>query len=517
MKKIWYYTLLLLTLCLVACEDTDKLQADIDSLANRIAALENKVEMLNGNIKALNILCRDGLILSKVEHNATDGIYTITLSDGTTLKLAEKVEGFGTTPLVSIDKEGYWQVSYDNAKTFHPILKDGAPVKAVAQDGVTPAFRIGTNNYWEISVDGGQTYTTVKDLAGNPVVAVYNPQTAPGQFFESVTKSDDCLEVKLSSGETVRVPIVADFFCYFDAAISGEQKLNPGETKTFKVHIKGVENTVVTTPMGWKATLSPPVNDVADLTVIAPAAAATPSRAVADNTRDISILAFKGTFATLTKIQVNPIEVGGGAVTPPVAGPVKELTVPLTASTAFTLVGKYTSTNQIQSEVDCWFRRDASPWVTTLSVDAAQVAVKAVVAATKGSWNSSSLGFHSTATFEWKAKYKLTCQVKSDVAGSVGVCIRTADDLRGFRMVQPDGTTNWERSVTTPTVKTGWEEVSVNFDLGYASTAMSSTAATYNAGETPTTQADVKGINIYLYNNQPSSTLYIKDLKLTKL
>ena len=516
MKKIWYYTLLLLTLCLAAsCEDTDKLQADIDSLGERIAALENKVEMLNGNIKALNILCKDGMIISKVEHNATDGVYTLTLSDGTTLKLAEKVEGFGTTPLVSIDKDGYWQVSYNNGKTYAPIMRDGAPVRAVAQDGVTPAFRIGANNYWEISVDGGTTYTTVKDVNGNPVVAVYDSQTAPGQFFESVTAKADYLEVKLSSGETVRVPIVPDFFCYFDAAITGEQKINLGETKTYNVHIKGVENAVVTTPIGWKATLGTPTNDVAVLTLVAPAAALT-SRAVADNTRDVSILAFKGTFGTLTKIQVNPIEVGGGAVTPPVTGPVTELKVPLTAATTFTNVGKYSSTNQISSATDGWFQREVTPSITTLTVDATEVAFKAVVAGTKGSWNNSSFGFHSTATFERKAKYKLTFQVKSNVAGSVGVAIRTADDLRGFRMIQSDGTTNWERSVTTPATKTVWEEVTVLFDLGYASTAMSSTAKTYTDAESATTEADVKGLNIYLYNNLANTTLYIKDMILTK-
>lgn len=516
MNKISYYTLLLLILCLTACENTDKLQADLDSLGNRIAALENKVELLNGNIKALNILSRDGLIISKVEHNATDGIYTLTLSDGTTLKLAEKVDGFGTTPLVSIDKDGFWQVSYDNANSFTPILKDGAPVKAVAQDGVTPAFRIGVNNYWEISVDGGKTYATVKNVDGNPVVAIYDPETAPGQFFESVTAKTDYLEVKLSNGETVRVPIVADFFCYFDAAITGEQKINPGETKTYNVHIKGADNTMIATPMGWKATLGAPINDIAVLTLIAPAAA-TASRAVADNTRDVSILALKGAFATLTKIQVNPIEVGGGSVTPPVAGPVTELIVPLTASTAITPAGKYTSANQIRSEVDLWFQRDAAPFFTTLSFDATEVALKAVVAAAKGNWNNASFGFHSASTFEWKAKYKLTFQVKTNVVGSVGVAIRTADDSRGFRMIQSDGTTNWERNVTTPGTKTAWEEVAINFDFGYASTAMSSTVATYNAGETPTTQADVEGINIYLYNNKENTTLYVKDLKLTKI
>ena len=518
MKKIWYYTLVMFTLCFTACEDTDKLEADINPLGDRITALENKVEMLNGNIKALNMLCQDGMIISKVEHDEAEGVYAITLSDGTTLKLAEKIEGFGTVPLVSINEDGNWQVSYDNGKTYAPIMQGDAPVNAVGKDGVTPAFRVGVGNFWEISVDGGATYVQVKDENGQPVEAVYNPQTNPNQLFDSVVKTEDYLEVKLSGGETVRVPIVADFFCYFDKAITGEQKINPGETKTFKVHIKGAESTVITTPMGWKATLNAPANDVAILTVIAPAAAVT-TRAVADNTRDISILAFKGTFATLTKIQVNPIEVvTGGGDEPAPSGPITELNVPLTATTSFTLIAKYTSSavdTHLSGDTDFWFHRQTDD-VTAVSIDAAETAVKAVVAGTKGSWNNSSFGFHCSGTFDRTQKYKLTFQAKSDVPGSVGVGIRTSDDAKGFRLIKADGTTNWERNVTTPGTTIGWGETSLIFDFGYASGNMTSTAATYNEKEAPTTDADVQGINIYLYNNQTNSTLYVKEVKLVK-
>lgn len=516
MKKIWYYTFILFTLCLASCEDTDKLEADINSLGDRITALENKVEMLNGNIKALHILFQDGMIISSVEHDEAKGVYAITLSDGTKLTLAEKTEGFGTAPLVSVDDEGNWQVSYDNGQTFAPVLQGDAPVKAVGKDGMTPAFRVGTGDYWEVSLDGGTTYVQVKDENNQPVKAVYDPTTNPNQQFESVTNNGSTLEIKLSGGRTVTVPIVPDFFCYFDATITGEQKINPGETKTFDVHIKGADNTIITTPTGWKATLAVAnAQNIAVLTVIAPVAAATDTRAVADNTRDISILAVSGAFATLTKIQVNPIEVGGGAVTPPApSGPLAELNVPLTAATTFTTIEKYSSTTHLSGAADFWFQRQTDA-LTALSVDATEVAFNAKVADTKGTWNNSSFGFHSAGTFDRTQKYKLTFQAKSDKIGSVGVGIRNSDDTKGFRMIKPDGT-NWERSVTTPGTTTDWAEVSIIFDFGYASTGMTSTAATYNAGEAETTDADVEGINIYLYNNMPNSTLFVKDVHLVK-
>lgn len=147
MKKMWYYTLMLFALCFTACEDTDKLEADINSLNDRVEALENKVEMLNGNIKALNILCQDGMIISKVEHDAENGVYTLSLSDGTTLKLAERVDGFASVPLVTINENGNWAVSYDDGASFVEIKKGDAPVYAIGKDGITPEFRVGTEDF----------------------------------------------------------------------------------------------------------------------------------------------------------------------------------------------------------------------------------------------------------------------------------------------------------------------------------------------------------------------------------
>lgn len=520
MKKIWYYTFILFTLFLAGCEDTDKLEADINSLKERVAALESKVEMLNGNIKALNILCQDGMIISDVEQDAEKGVYTLTLSDGTKLKLAERTDGFANVPLVNISDEGYWQVSYDNGRTYTPILQGNLPMNAVAKDGYTPKFKINAAENWEVSTDGGSTYTEVLDANNSPVKAVFDASSSTVKYFKSVQVGETALTITFQDNKVVEVPIVSGFECYFDPAIQGEQKINPGETADFNVHISGVDKTIITTPMGWKATLgTTDAQNVAKLTVTAPQGKVV-TRAVADNTRDIAILAFKGTFATLTKIQVNPIEVvTGGGDEPAPSGPITELNVPLTATTSFTSIVKHTASavdTHLSGDTDFWFHRQTDD-VTTVSIDVAESAVKAIVAGTKGSWNNSSFGFHSTGTFDRTQKYKLTFQAKSDVTGSVGVGIRTSDDTRGFRLIKADGITNWERNVTTPTTTTGWGEISLIFGFGYASENMTSGADTYNAKEAPTTDADVKGINIYLYNNKENTTLYVKDIKLVKL
>lgn len=521
MKKIWYYTFILFTLFLAGCEDTDKLEADINSLEERVTALESKVEMLNGNIKALNILCQDGMIISNVEHDAEKGIYMLTLSDGTKLRLAEKTDSFANVPLVTISTEGYWQVSYDNGQTYETLLQGDVPMNAVAQDGYTPEFRINGNGNWEVSVDAGSSYVEVKDVNGNPVKAVYDASSSTVNLFESVTEENGVLKITFDgSGKVVEVPVVPDFECYF-IAVTGEQKINPGETEIFEVYIKGADKTLVTAPAGWKATLGTPNGqNIAELTVTAPQGKVV-TRAVADNTRDISVLAFKGTFATLAKMQVNPIEVetGGGNLPEP-SDPVTELNVPLTVNTTFTSIAKYAASAEethLSGDTDFWFHRQTDA-ITTVSMDDAEVAVKAVVTGTKGAWNTSSFGFHTTATFDRTQKYKLTFRAKSDVAGSIGIAIRNSDDTKGFRMIKVDGTTNWERSVTTQNTTDSWDtEFSVNFDFGYASTNMASNADSYNEKEVETTDADVKGINIYFYNNKVNTTLYVKDIKLVKL
>lgn len=519
MKKIWLIGILLSAL-FTGCKDTDAIEADISELQGRVTALEKDVKLLNEQLQAIRELSHTGMTISAIEYNKKDGTYKLTLNEGTVLTLAEKVPGLGTVPLVGIDADGNWQVSYDNGATYAPIKQGDKPVKAKGEDGVTPLFRVSADGYWEISMDG-TTYTRVLNEHGQPVRA--EASSGDSDLFKSVTVKDDVFVLVLKDGTTISTPIVKSFFCYFDKKYTGMQQVAKGKSAVFNLHLKGADDVMVSVPAGWKYELAAPnASDIAELTLTAPAAGTTSTRAVADNTKDVSVLAVAGMYACLAKIQVTTE--GGGTPTPPdpPVPPVPPVTVDglqpeITASTTFENVGGYSTTNNKLADMttDGWFFREAGS-TTTLSVDATEPAFKATVAGTKGSWNKSSFGYHSTATYERTSKYKLTFQAKSDVAGSVGVAIRDGKDKRGFRLIKSDGTTNWERNVTTPGTKTDWNEVSLIFDFGYASTAMSSTVATYNGGEGETTDEDVKQINIYIYNNQANSTLYVKNLKLEK-
>lgn len=302
MKKFWY-VFMLIAVCLAGCNNTDDLEDGIDDLKKRVTSLETQINDLNNNIEAIRELCKEGKTITNIDH--TDGVYTLTLSDGSTLKLVEKTSTSALFPLIGINDEGNWQVSYDNGNTYTPILVNGQPVKAKGEDGITPKFRVN-NGYWEVSTDGNN-YTQVKDENGNPVKAIPDASSAPSEdsFFQKVENTGSSLEITLKDGTVVSVPVVKDFFCYFDESYTGIQKIAAGNSKEFDLHIKGAENvSVIAAPAGWTVEIGDAVEEVAKVKVTAPSTTAPSTRAIADNTKDIAILASKGVHAQLTKIQV---------------------------------------------------------------------------------------------------------------------------------------------------------------------------------------------------------------------
>lgn len=307
MKKFLTILALAATVCLAGCnDDTDGLWDEVNDLKSRVTALETQVVALNENIEALSQLMRNGATITDVKQ--TDGTYTLTLSNGEVITLHQGSTATAVIPVIGIDAEGYWTVDYKDGKGFVRIEVDGKPVKAAAADGVTPKFRIDADSCWEISYDGGKSWEPVLDTAGNRVSAV-GTGTVTDKFFTDVKVEGDKLHIELLTGESVDVPIVPNFYCRI-VAPAGVQNFSSKETKRFEVEIKGVENVLISAPSGWSAQLTDIVSDKATLIVTAPET----TRALADNSKDVAILATAGCYACIAKIQV---ETEGGAVTTP--------------------------------------------------------------------------------------------------------------------------------------------------------------------------------------------------------
>jgi len=303
MKKLWNL-LIMLTVVFAGCNKTDDLWDEVHDLQKRLTKLEIQANNLNGNITALQELYRNGATITTV--NEENGAYTITLSNGKILRVVQKMEET-IYPMVGIDSEGYWTVRYGN-ETPERILVGNSPVKATGEDGLTPEFRINEETgYWEIRYKTSEQFKPVEDSNGHPVKAEGTTDTG---FFKSVNISDDgkSFHLILKDDTEITVPIVGSFSCTFEESVTGIQKFTSKESKNFKILLNGVDDiALMACPAGWNATLSEPLDNEAILTVTAPEALTTLTRATASNSTDISILANSGKFSTILKLQVEVI------------------------------------------------------------------------------------------------------------------------------------------------------------------------------------------------------------------
>ena len=282
----------------IGCTDTDDLEKRIDEIDARVTALEKVTEALNENVAALQAIA-EGKTINKVEENS--GTYTITLSDGTELKLNQGTEGMGKAPLLSIDDEGYWMADYQDGKGPQYILSaSDEKVIGRGQNGVTPKFSVNAAGNWTVSYDGGKNWTEVLDENGKTVKAV----AEGGEFdsyFANVEYTDEALVLTLKNGKSYTAPVVGGFLFKISGAPEGDVTFKYGEKKTFGIEQKGVFSTSVICPEGWNAWLSESI-----LTVQAPAnAEATTKAVIADSRKDVSVIAIsEAGHIAIAKVQV---------------------------------------------------------------------------------------------------------------------------------------------------------------------------------------------------------------------
>ena len=282
----------------IGCTDTDDLEKRIDEIDARVTALEKVTEALNENVAALQAIA-EGKTINKVEENS--GTYTITLSDGTELKLNQGTEGMGKAPLLSIDDEGYWMADYQDGKGPKYILSaSDEKVIGRGQNGVTPKFSVNAAGNWTVSYDGGKNWTEVLDENGKTVKAVAEGGESDS-YFANVEYTDEALVLTLKNGKSYTAPVVGGFLFKISGAPEGDVTFKYGEKKTFGIEQKGVFSTSVICPEGWNAWLSESI-----LTVQAPAnAEATTKAVIADSRKDVSVIAIsEAGHIAIAKVQV---------------------------------------------------------------------------------------------------------------------------------------------------------------------------------------------------------------------
>lgn len=311
MKKVWSM-FMLLAVCLVACTNIDDLEDDVDALKKRVTALETQVRDINSNTEALRELYNEGTFITNIEEKSDS--YTLTLSNGKTVNLYMKNDNNLLCPIIGIDSEGYWTVLYNKNETPERLTVNGQPVKANGESGKTPTFNVDSEGYWQVSYDGGKNYSYIYKEGTTDKVSATGDGSAPTEDknFKSVTVENNELVLVLAGEDapTIRIPIVRDFECSFAAEdLKQVQEFSAGEVKEFTMTVRGVENTMITAPEGWSAKFSKEAGKENVLVVTAPASSAKMmTRATADNSTDIAVLATSGKYAMIAKIQVKVID-----------------------------------------------------------------------------------------------------------------------------------------------------------------------------------------------------------------
>ena len=308
MKKVWSM-FMLLAVCLVACTNIDDLEDDVDALKKRVTALETQVRDINSNTEALRELYNEGTFITNIEEKSDS--YTLTLSNGKTVNLYMKNDNNLLCPIIGIDSEGYWTVLYNKNETPERLTVNGQPVKANGESGKTPTFNVDSEGYWQVSYDEGKNYEYIYKEGTTDKVSATGDGSAPAEDknFKSVTVENNELVLVLAGEDapTIRIPIISDFECSFAAEdLEQIQEFSAGETKEFTMTMRGVKNTMITAPEGWSAKFSKEAGKENVLVVTAPASSAKMmTRATADNSTDIAILATSGKYAMIAKIQVS--------------------------------------------------------------------------------------------------------------------------------------------------------------------------------------------------------------------
>lgn len=282
----------------------DDLKDDVNNLKDRVTLIEEQVKLLNDNLAVIGyILDPQNKTVSKVETVTEGGVekYIITLSDGRQLSLVIGKEGTVNEPEITIGEDGKWYIN-------------GNPtgIVAVGEDGKNgegyPEFRVENGN-WQVRFGDGAW----ANVPGGEGIA--GGSSLGDQIFESAKVDGNNFVVTLKDGSIHTLPIVATLVCVIDKSALDDEGflvINKGERVIVPVKIEG-DNSQVTCPQGWRATLNKldKVDEQGNnyqLSIFAPAAdVKTLTRAMADNTTDVTVQVQKGAFWAIDKIKVkNP-------------------------------------------------------------------------------------------------------------------------------------------------------------------------------------------------------------------
>lgn len=200
--------LVLLLVCTTSCSEYNdsELWDKVNSLDDRVTSIEKQLKSLNNDIMSISALVealQSRLYLTNVT-TLGDG-YTLTFSDGSRIMVADGKDG-KNAPVINVryyNGRYYWVQTIDGETTWLND-SDGNKIPASGTDAITPLLKVDSDGYWIISYDEGHTYSRLLDEYGKAVKA---SGMDGDSFFESIETTEDELRLTLKDGTEIVIPL----------------------------------------------------------------------------------------------------------------------------------------------------------------------------------------------------------------------------------------------------------------------------------------------------------------------
>lgn len=205
----------LLSFFAISCSkeyDDSELWNKVNSLEDRIESIEEKIESMNKEIVSVkNIVKALEKRLYVTNITPLPEGYEILFSDGSQIIISDGKDGEDgkDAPVINVrlyEGQYYWTQTI-NGETDWLYDNEGNKVPASGVDATTPLLKVDSDGYWIISYDNGNTYARVFDENGNPVKAIGQDGEDGSSFFESVEVIGDELWLTLKDGSEIVLPI----------------------------------------------------------------------------------------------------------------------------------------------------------------------------------------------------------------------------------------------------------------------------------------------------------------------
>lgn len=210
-----------------------ELEGRIDNIENRLTELEAAFQTQIDDLKSI-VDGKTTVISSELDKEKK--VWTVVLSNGSTIKVAEDAIGGPKVGIVEVDGKKVW------ALDGTPLVNgDGNNLPVEAE--TTPSIRINADtNCWELSADNGKTWLSTGIEASEGA-----------SIFSKVEEDENNVYFVLSDGTKLKVAKLTGSKI---TVLSGKQFFTPDQTKSVKVAVSNVtKEPVITKPDGWRASL----------------------------------------------------------------------------------------------------------------------------------------------------------------------------------------------------------------------------------------------------------------------